>query len=161
MITNSIGAVLRGQGERELLSVSAKAPVSEAVSIMRKHSAGSVVISDDEGRVEGIFTERDLMCRVVDEGRDARSTPVGEVMTRGVRRVQASDTVEEALRLLVQHHYRHLLVEEGMQVVGLVSIRDLMTWVVLPDEPIAHEGRPGVIKARTEEAIRTLAEPRG
>jgi len=54
------------------------------------------------------------------------------------------------------HNHRHLLVEDGTQVQGLVSIRDLMSWIVLPDKPIASEGRVGVIKARAEDAIQAL-----
>jgi CBS domain-containing protein len=77
-------------------------------------------------------------------------------MSPDVRRVSPSATVEEALRLMLLHGHRHLLVAEGAKVEGLVSIRDLMGWMVLPDAPIAHEGRPGVIRARAEEAARTV-----
>ena len=77
-------------------------------------------------------------------------------MSSEVRRVASSATVEEALRLMVVHGHRHLLVEDGTKVQGLVSIRDLMSWVVLPDESIASEGRVGVIKARAAEAIESL-----
>jgi CBS-domain-containing membrane protein len=77
-------------------------------------------------------------------------------MSPDVRRVSPSATVEEALRLMLLHGHRHLLVAEGDKVDGLVSIRDLMSWMVLPEEPIAHEGRPGVIRARAEEAARTV-----
>jgi CBS domain-containing protein len=156
MITQPVGAVLKGKENRDLLTVPATAMVAEAVALMSKRSAGSVVIKDAKGAVEGIFTERDLMKRVVDEGRDAKSTPIGAVMSCTVRRVPSTASVEEALRLMVQHGYRHLLVEDESTVLGLVSIRDLMSWIVLPDKPIAHEGRPGVVKARTEEAIRSL-----
>ena len=156
MITQPVGAVLQSKENRDLLSVPATATVAEAVAMMSKRSAGSVVIKDARGGVEGIFTERDLMKRVVDEGRDPKATPIAAVMSCTVRRVPSSSSVEEALRLMVQHGYRHLLVEEANAVLGLVSIRDLMSWLVLPDEPIAHEGRPGVVKARTEDTIRSL-----
>ena len=62
---------------------------------------------------------------------------------------------------MLLHGHRHLLVADGAQVVGLVSIRDLMSWMVLPEEPIAHEGRPGVIRARAEEAVRTVQKAGG
>jgi CBS-domain-containing membrane protein len=77
-------------------------------------------------------------------------------MSPNVRRIASSVTVEEALRLMVVHNHRHLLVEDGQEVQGLVSIRDLMSWVVLPDKPIAYEGRVGVIKARASDAIESL-----
>jgi CBS domain-containing protein len=77
-------------------------------------------------------------------------------MSPNVRKVAPGATIEEALRLMVVHGYRHLLVEEGGKVMGLVSIRDLMAALVLPDEPVAHEGRVGVIKARAEETVRSI-----
>ena len=83
-------------------------------------------------------------------------TPTALVMSREVRRVASSSTVEEGLRLMVVHGHRHLLVEEDGKVRGLVSIRDLMSWIVLPENPIAHEGRVGVIRARTSDAIRAF-----
>jgi CBS domain-containing protein len=81
-------------------------------------------------------------------------------MSPNVRQVKASATIEEALRLMVVHGYRHLLVERDGAVVGLISIRDLMCALVLPDAPIAHEGRVGVIRARAEETIHDLASMR-
>jgi CBS-domain-containing membrane protein len=79
-------------------------------------------------------------------------------MSPEVRRVDASVSVEETLRLMVVHGHRHLLVEEGTAVQGLVSIRDLMHWIILPDTHIAHEGRVGVIRARTAEALQEMQE---
>jgi signal-transduction protein with cAMP-binding, CBS, and nucleotidyltransferase domain len=96
------------------------------------------------------------MRRVLNEGRDPKTTPVTAVMSPEVRRIASSVTVEEALRLMVVHNHRHLLVADGKVVQGVVSIRDLMEWVVLPDKSIASEGRVGVIKARTADAIESL-----
>jgi signal-transduction protein with cAMP-binding, CBS, and nucleotidyltransferase domain len=92
------------------------------------------------------------MCRVVAERRDPAGTTVSEVMSPNVRQVNADATVEEVLRLMVVHSHRHILVRDGAAL-GLVSIRDLMQWLILPDEPVAHEGRVGVIRARTAETI--------
>jgi CBS domain-containing protein len=69
-----------------------------------------------------------------------------------VRQVEADATVDEVLRLMVVHGHRHILVSDAGGH-GLVSIRDLMQWLILPEEPIAHEGRVGVIRARTADAI--------
>ena len=77
-------------------------------------------------------------------------------MSPNVRHVQATATVEEALRLMVVHGYRHLLVDRDGTIEGLISIRDLMCALVLPDAPIAAEGRVGVIRARAEETIHDL-----
>ena len=156
MIRQSVGVVLKAKVSQEMLVVPASAKVADAVSVMNSKGVGSVLIRGAGDAVEGIFTERDLMKRVVHEGRDPKSTPVSAVMSPNVRRVSSSATIEEALRLMVVHGYRHLLVEDHSRVTGLVSIRDLMSWLVLPDEPIAAEGRVGVIRARAQDAMESI-----
>jgi CBS domain-containing protein len=156
MIDRPIGDVLKAKANQELLVVAATSTVSEAVAAMNARSAGSVLIRGASGRIDGIFTERDLMRRVVGEGREPKSTPVSAVMSANVRHVHPSETVIGVLRLMLEHGYRHILVDDASTVRGLLSIRDLMGWLVLPDEPIAHEGRGGVIRARAEDAIETL-----
>ncbi len=156
MITESVGNILKRKEIQELFSVPATATVAVAVAVMTRNSIGAIVIRNPGGPVEGILTERDLMKRVLFEERDPKTTPVTSVMSANVRRVAASVTVEEALRLMVVHNHRHLLVEDGNAVQGLVSIRDLMSWVVLPDKGVAYEGRVGVIKARAADAIEAL-----
>jgi CBS domain-containing protein len=156
MITETVGNILKRKEIQELLAVPAAASVADAVALMSSKGIGAIIVRTSGGAVEGIVTERDLMRRVLNEGRDAKTTPVTAVMSPEVRRVASTVTVEEALRLMVVHNHRHLLVEDGTQVQGLVSIRDLMSWIVLPDKPIASEGRVGVIKARAEDAIQAL-----
>ena len=156
MITETVGNILKRKEIQELLAVPAAASVADAVALMSSKGIGAIIVRTSGGAVEGIVTERDLMRRVLNEGRDAKTTPVTAVMSPEVRRVASTVTVEEALRLMVVHNHRHLLVEDGVEVRGLVSIRDLMSWIVLPDKPIASEGRVGVIKARAEDAIQAL-----
>jgi CBS domain-containing protein len=61
---------------------------------------------------------------------------------------------------MVVHRYRHLVVQDGAGPVGLVSIRDLMTWLVQPDSPIADEGRVGVLRARLRDAAESVSGPK-
>ena len=156
MITEAVGNILKRKEIQEVLAVPASASVADAVAMMSGKGIGAIIVQNPGGPVEGILTERDLMRRVLNEGRDAKTTPVTAVMSPNVRRVASAVTVQEALRLMVVHNHRHLLVEDGSEVQGLVSIRDLMSWIVLPEKAIAHEGRVGVIKARTEDAIQSL-----
>ena len=79
----------------------------------------------EDGLVAGIFSERDLLVRVVAEGRDPRATPVSLVMTRDVKFVSPGTTLEAALALMYVQRFRHLLVIDGPKVHGLVSMRDL------------------------------------
>ena len=156
MITETVGNILKRKEIQDLLAVPASATVADAVALMSSKGIGAIIVRNPGGTVDGILTERDLMRRVLNEGRDAKTTPVTAVMSPAVRHVTSDVTVEEALRLMVVHNHRHLLVDDGGTVQGLVSIRDLMSWIVLPDKPIAPEGRVGVIKARAADAIESL-----
>ncbi len=158
MIDRPVGDVLKGKGTRDLVAVDAAMTVYQAVGQMNQKGLGSVVIQGQDGAVAGIFTERDLMRRVVGEGRDPKATALSAVMTPNVRRMASTEPVSEVLRVMVEHGYRHMVIDEGGRSVGLVSIRDLMRWLILPDQPVAHEGRRGVIKTKAEDAVETLRQ---
>ena len=157
MIGKSVGSIVSDKQIQGLIAVPASAMVSEAVSKMSEKGVGAILITNPQNTVDGIFTERDLMIRVVNAGRDARTTAIGTVMSSQVRRVEGATSIEDALSLMVVHGYRHLLVEDGGRIKGIVSIRDLMASMVIPDAPIAHEGRVGVTRARAEAALQVVA----
>jgi CBS domain-containing protein len=155
MTNQPIRAVLQAKEIQNLITAAPDASVAEVAAMMAQKGVGAVIIRGAGGPIGGIFTERDVMCRVVAERRDPAATKVSEVMSPNVRQVDADATVEDVLRLMVVHGYRHILIKDGGGY-GLVSIRDLMQWLVLPDEPVAHEGRVGVIRARTSETIEAV-----
>jgi signal-transduction protein with cAMP-binding, CBS, and nucleotidyltransferase domain len=157
MIGKSVGSIVSEKQIQELIVVPASAMVSEAVSRMSEKGVGAILIQNSQNTVDGIFTERDLMIRVVNAGRDAKTTAIGTVMSSQVRRVEEWTSIEDALSLMVVHGYRHLLVEEGGKIKGIVSIRDLMASMVIPDTPMAHEGRTQVTRGRAEAALRVVA----
>jgi CBS domain-containing protein len=111
---------------RFVVTVSRTATVLDAIQAMAGAKVGSVAVLD--GNVlEGIFSERDVMLRVVVEGRDPKTTTVEEVMTSPVQTIQKRTTGEEALRIMVQNHIRHLpVVDEMGQVQAMVSMRSLL-----------------------------------
>jgi CBS domain-containing protein len=133
MIDRPVGDVLKGKSSPNLLSVASTATVADAVALMDEKGLGSVLVRDAGGKMAGIFTERDLMRRVVRQGRDPKTTPMSTVMTPDVRQVPATESIVEVLRIMVEHGYRHMLVAEGAKPAGVVSIRDLMSWLILPD----------------------------
>ena len=157
MIGKTVGSIVGEKKIQELITVPASAMVSEAVATMSQKGVGAILIKNPQNTVDGIFTERDLMIRVVNAGRDAKTTAIGMVMSSQVRRVEGATSIEDALSLMVVHGYRHLLVEDGGKIKGIVSIRDLMASMVIPDAPIAHEGRVGVTRARAEAALQFVA----
>ena len=125
MTQETVEAVIREKPSHELFSVPASAMVLEAVDAMSRHDIGAVLILTEDGLVGGIFTERDLLVRVVEAGRDPRTTPISLVMTRDVHFVSPGTAIDAALSLMLVQHHRHLLVIDGPRVHGLVSMRDL------------------------------------
>jgi len=156
MIDRPVGDILASKQSPNLISIPTTATVAEAVALMDEKGLGSILVRDANGDMAGIFTERDLMRRVVRQGRDAKTTPMSAVMTLDVRQVPATESIIEVLRIMIEHGYRHMLVASGGKPAGVVSIRDLMHWLILPDAPIAHEGRRGVVKTRAADAVETL-----
>jgi CBS domain-containing protein len=111
---------------RPVVTVSSKATVLEAIETMAAAQVGSVVVVDG-GELLGIFSERDVMLRVVLEGRDPRATEVEEVMTTPVQTVSMRTTGDEALRIMLQEHIRHLpIVDDSGRAQAIVSMRTLL-----------------------------------
>ncbi|MCE4624374.1 MAG: CBS domain-containing protein [Desulfurococcales archaeon] len=100
--------------------------VMDAVMRMAELSIGALPVVDESGRLVGIFTERDLLKRVVAKGLDPRETRIEEVMTPNPVTVSPDDTVEEALRIMKKIKARHLpVVDREGKLVGIVSIKDI------------------------------------
>jgi CBS domain-containing protein len=118
------------QDADRLICVDAGATVIEAVETLVKHRVGAVLIRNEDGLIDGIFSERDLLRRVVHQGLDPKATPISLVMTRDVRFVTPGTTVEAALALMHVNRFRHLLVMDGPRVFGLVSIGDMTNQLI-------------------------------
>lgn len=106
-----------------------EAPVADAVREMIRRTVGSLLVID-QGELRGIFTERDVLVRVVAARRDPDLTAVQEVMTLNPLTVPPSVTVEDAMLLVTRHRCRHLPVIAAGHIHGLVSIGDLTRWLV-------------------------------
>jgi CBS domain-containing protein len=99
--------------------------VLEIAGLMVEHNIGAVPVLDD-GRLVGIFSERDLMRRVVVTGKDAARTPVSQVMTEDPLTVAPNDSLETCMTLMKRHGFRHLPVCAGREVKGVISLRDIL-----------------------------------
>ena len=146
MADQSIADVVAHRRSDELISVPASANVAEAVAVMAEREVGAVLVMTEDRLVAGIFSERDLLVRVVRAGLDPASTPLSLVMTRDVRFVSPGTTTEAALALMHVQGYRHQLVIDGARVFGLVSMRDLVFQLVRRGE------------GRFEAAVRAAAD---
>jgi CBS domain-containing protein len=99
--------------------------VLEVAHIMVEHNIGAVPVLQD-GQLAGIFSERDLMRRVVVAGKDPAGTRVSDVMTEDPLTVEPKDTLEICMTLMRRHGFRHLLVCQGRELQGVVSLRDIL-----------------------------------
>ena len=102
--------------------------IFEAVAEMNRLRIGAIVVLED-GKLAGIFTERDVLRRVVGAGVDTRTVRVSEVMTRDVLTVAPETMVEEVAALFTEKRCRHLPVVSGGNLIGLISIGDISRWV--------------------------------
>ena len=101
--------------------------VEQAARLMAEANVGSVIIRDGS-QIRGIFTERDLLRRIVAKGRDPSRVTLAEVMSSPVQSCRLSDDARACARRLVDGHIRHLAVIEDGALVGLISLRDVLTF---------------------------------
>lgn len=116
-----VGSLVEGQ---QLVVVPGEATVAEAARRMAERNVGAVPVVEGQ-RVVGVFSERDVLARVVAAGRDPATTRVRDVMTTDLVVASPSDSYEECLRRMQVAGIRHLLVLSEGRLVGIVSLRDL------------------------------------
>ena len=121
MLTRPVATLIRNQ---VLLAAPPQATVREACKRMRERYVGSVLVTDGRHHLLGIFTERDAVCRVLAESRDADQTTLAQVMTTEVVTIAPHATALEALRLMQDGGFRHVPVVAGRRAVGVVSFTD-------------------------------------
>jgi len=126
--------------DRRVYSIEADRTVLEASRFMMEHNIGALPVLRD-GELVGIFSERDIMNRVVAVGRTPGYTQVSEVMTANPRSVSPRESIDECLFLMREFGFRHLPITEGKELKGLVSLRDILLRYVAQKE--AEERRVG------------------
>ncbi|MBX3362966.1 MAG: CBS domain-containing protein [Phycisphaeraceae bacterium] len=115
-----------GRGVAAIVTVAPEDRVLDAVKVMNDHRIGSVIVVDRQtGKMAGIFTERDLLTRVVAEGRSPEQTTVNDVMTKRVVCCSRDTNADELRAVIREKHVRHIPVVDDEKPVGMVSIGDL------------------------------------
>jgi CBS domain-containing protein len=136
-LATTIGAVLK-QKPRQVWSAKPDASVYECIEMMADKQVGALLVMDG-GTLLGIISERDYARKVILQGRSSKETPVAEIMTSPVIFVSLQHTVGDCMRIVTQNRIRHLPVVENSSVVGLISIGDLVNWVITEqEETIRH-----------------------
>ena len=111
-------------------TVSPDSSVYEALELLESKNLGSLVIIEDDGKLDGIFTERDYARKVILKGRSSKETLVRDIMTDDPIFVTPDTKIEECMKLMTDKFIRHLPVLENNQLVGLVSIGDLVKYII-------------------------------
>lgn len=127
-MADKVSAILADKGS-SVATVAPGATVAEAVALMNERSIGSLLVTEGE-RLVGIFTERDVLRRVVAARRDPDQTLVRDVMTDDLIVISPTTEVEDAMRIVTDRRCRHLPVVEGRKLVGMISIGDLTRWTI-------------------------------
>lgn len=128
-ITDTIDRVLRNKSFNRVLSLDPEQTVFEALQTMAQYDVGCLIVCS-EGRLVGIFSERDYARKGVLHGHLSKETKVRELMTSPVMFVTPEHTVDDCMSLMTERHFRHLPVLEGDKIIGMVSIGDLVKWVI-------------------------------
>jgi CBS domain-containing protein len=145
--TGKIGSLIGRKGG-EVWSLPPSASVYDAIAMMAEKRVGALLVMD-AGKLLGIVTERDYARKVILQGRSSKDTPVRDIMSSPVITVFPDHTVDECMRIVTDRRFRHLPVLDNGKVIGMVSIGDLVNWVVSEQqETIRHleawiAGTPG------------------
>jgi CBS domain-containing protein len=128
----TIRQLLEGKGH-DIVSAKPSTSVYEALELMAEHNIGSLLVLDGESLV-GIFTERDYAREVVLKGKSSRGTVLQEIMTQKMECVRPDHTIEECMALMTDKRTRHLPVLENDELVGVISIGDVVKAVINEQE---------------------------
>ena len=133
----TVGQLLKVKGT-EVFSVTPQDSVLHAIEVMAPRHVGALLVMN-QGSLLGIISERDYARKVILKDRSSKQTQVREIMTSPVITVTPADTVEECMRIITDNRIRHLAVVDRDRVVGVISIGDLVNWIITAhEETIGH-----------------------
>ena len=136
-VQGTVRDILRNKGT-EVWTTNPQASVYEAIGIMGEHGIGALVVLED-GKVAGVFSERDYSRKVVLQGRTSRDTLISEILSRPAITVDSGAGVETCMELMTKHRIRHLPVVNEDSLIGLVSMGDIVNWMLQTQRHLIHQ----------------------
>tara|TARA_B100001245_G_scaffold199959_1_gene159653 strand:- start:171 stop:605 length:435 start_codon:yes stop_codon:yes gene_type:complete len=128
----TIAQLLNAKG-KQIWSVEPKATIFEALEIMSEKGIGALLVMED-GKLKGIFSERDYARKVILKGKSSKETPVGELMTKKVFYIDPQKTTNDCMAMMTAKRIRHVPVIEDNQVMGIVTIGDVVNQIISEQE---------------------------
>lgn len=124
-----LSIILQEKGNR-LCTELPTTTIEHCIQRMNAENIGAILIIDNEGRLVGMFTERDILRKLFKEHIDIKNTPVAKVMTTQLVYAKPTSTVEEAMATFTEKRFRHLPIMENEKLIGIVSIGDITKWMI-------------------------------
>lgn len=120
-----VSDILRQKGGK-VITIDSDAIVVNALMLMAENNIGAVLVTDKSGKVSGIFSERDLVRKIIVKGHDCESARVAELMTADPIAIGPDASLGECMNMMTEHKFRHLPVMKGEQLIGIISIGDVV-----------------------------------
>jgi len=128
-VSGRVSGILAGKKASTVWTIGPNAMVIDAIRFMDEKNVGALPVVDN-GTLVGIVSERDYTRKVILKGRSSKETPVSEIMTKQLVTVNPRDNVTECMRIITEKRVRHLPVLEGADLVGILSIGDVVNWLI-------------------------------
>ena len=128
----TIAQLLNAKGD-QIWSVEPKATIFEALEIMSEKEIGALLVMED-GKLTGIFSERDYARKVILKDKSSKETPVGELMTKKIFFIDSEKTINDCMAIMTIKHVRHLPVIENDKVIGIATIGDVVSKIISEHE---------------------------
>ena len=128
-ISGKVSSILAHKETSPIWSIGPHAMVSDAIRLMDEENVGALLVVDNKTLV-GIVSERDYIRKVIVKGRSSKDIPVSDIMTKQVLTVNPSNSVTECMRIMTEKRVRHLPVLQGTKLVGILSMRDVVNWLM-------------------------------
>ena len=128
-ISGKVSGILAGKKISTVWSIDPNATVIDAIRLMDEKNVGALPVVEN-GTLVGIVSERDYTRKVILKGRSSKETPVIDIMTQQLLTVNPSDSVTECMRIMTEKRVRHLPVLEGADLIGILSIGDVVNWLI-------------------------------